>query len=223
VTSQTGNGGARSAGRRELALAVLLCAAGAGLALYAGSRAWLLETVARPAPLGPVSTPVSGTELVPALAAVLLVVLAGAGGLLATRGWGRRVVGALILVGGLSAAGLALSSLGREGIASAWVGATVAGGLVAAGAGAFALIRGPAWPRLGARYERPAPGADVRAGADDRTGRSDALARGSGETGGAISQAYWDALDRGHDPTQDGLPPESGRDDGEGGSVSRRQ
>ncbi len=188
-------------GRRALAVAVLLCAAGAGLALYAGSRTWLVQTVTRPAPLGPASTPRAGTELVPALAAVLLVVLAGAGALLATRGWSRRLVGGLILVGGLAAVGLAASALGRDGIAAGWVGVTVIGGVLAAGAGAFALIRGAAWPRLGARYERPKP-AGGRPGADDRTGGSDQVASGSGETGDAISQEFWDALDRGDDPTK---------------------
>jgi len=180
---------------------VLLCAAGAGLALYAGSRTWLVETVARPAPLGPVSTPRSGTELVPALAAVSLVVLAGSGGLLATRGWSRRVVGALIAVGGLAMAGLALSAVGRDGVALVWVGATVVGGLVAAGSGAFALFRAPAWPWLGDRYERPAP-LGGRPVADHGSGGSDQAAGGSPETGDAVSREYWDALDRGDDPTK---------------------
>ena len=220
--------GSTAGRRRELAIAVLLCAAGAGLALYAASRTWLVETVTRPAPLGPVSTSRSGTELIPALAAVSLVVLAGAGALLAARGWGRRPVGALILAGGLAAAGLALSALGRTEIALGWVGATVTGGLVAAGTGAFALVRGAAWPSLGARYERPSPaagrpgaddrtgadhrtvGADDRTGADhrtvgadDRTDGSDLVAEGSADR---ISREYWDALDRGDDPTD---PPKS--------------
>ena len=201
MTSEASNGSARPTARRELAVAVLLCAAGAGLALYAGSRTWLVETATRPAPLGPVSTPRSGSELVPALSAVSLVVLAGAGALLAARGWGRRLVGAMIVLAGLTAAGLALSALGPDSIALGWVVATAVGGLMAAGAGAFALIRGAGWPRLGTRYERSAP-AVSRPGADDRTDESDQVAGGSGQTGGATSQEYWDALDRGDDPTK---------------------
>ena len=243
MSSQAETGSARSAGRRELAVTVLLCAAGGGLALFAASRTWLVETVARPAPLGPVSTPRSGTELIPALAAVSLVALAGAGALLAARGWGRRLVGALIASAGLAAAGLALSELGRAGIAPGWVGATATGGLVAAGAGAFALVRGSAWPRLGARYERPAPpvgrsgpdgraGVDHRMGVNDRTGADDRTSGADDRISGAddrisgagdrtvgpddrkggsdqvagrsvdrISRDYWDALDRGDDPT----------------------
>ena len=123
--------------RRELAVAVLLCAAGAGLALFAGSRTWLVETVVRPAPLGPVSTPARGQRSCPALPALSLVALAGAGALLATRGWGRRLVGALILVGGLAAAGLALSALGRDGDRR--------------GLGLAATIAGVWWRRVRAR------------------------------------------------------------------------
>jgi Tryptophan-associated transmembrane protein (Trp_oprn_chp) len=190
-----------SRGRRELAVAVLVCAAGAGLALYAGSRTWLVETIARPAPLGPISTPRSGTALLPALAAVSLVALASAGALLAVRGWGRRLVGALIVAGGLAAAGLAVSAFGRSGIATGWVVATAMGGLAAASAGVFALFRGPAWPRLGARYERstqPVSGPDT----DRRIGGSDQVESGSGGSGEATSREFWDALDRGDDPTK---------------------
>ena len=103
--------------------------------------------MARPAPLGPVSTPALGqSNWSRRWPAVSLVALAGAGALLATRGWGRRLVGALIVVGGLAAAGLALSALGRDGDRRGLGRRDRAGGLVAAGAGAFALVRGAAWP-----------------------------------------------------------------------------
>ena len=188
--------------RREMVGAVLLCAAGAGLALFAGSRAWLVEIMARPAPLGPVSTARTGFDLVPALAGVALVALAGAGAVLATRSWGRRLVGALIVVGGLTAAGLALSALGPDGVAVGWVLAACAGGLVAAAGGAFALVRGEAWPRLGARYERPAKAVDRPRVGEPRTDGSDQVGPGAGGSGDAVSWEYWDALDRGDDPTK---------------------
>ncbi|HYN96642.1 MAG TPA: Trp biosynthesis protein, partial [Pilimelia sp.] len=52
----TGPAGRRSdhQGRRLLAYAVVLCLAGAGLALLAATRAWTLVVEARPAPLPPV-------------------------------------------------------------------------------------------------------------------------------------------------------------------------
>ncbi len=188
--------------RRQMVGAVLLCAAGAGLALFAGSRAWLVEIMARPAPLGPVSTARTGFDLVPALAGVSLVALAGAGAVLATGGWGRRLVGALIVVGGLSAAGLALPALGNDGVAGGWVLAASVGGLMAAAGGAFVLVRGAAWPRLGARYERPATAAERPRVSEPRTDGSDQVGPGAGGSGDAVSWEYWDALDRGDDPTK---------------------
>ena len=188
--------------RKEMVGAVLLCVAGAGLALFAGSRAWLVEIMARPAPLGPVSTARTGLDLVPALAGVSLVALAGAGAVLATRSWGRRLVGALIVVGGLTAAGLALSALGHDGVAVGWVLTASAGGLMAAVGGAFALVRGAAWPRLGARYERPAMTVDRPRLSEPPTDGSDQVGPGAGGSGDAVSWEYWDALDRGDDPTK---------------------
>jgi uncharacterized membrane protein (TIGR02234 family) len=182
--------------------AVLLCAAGAGLALFAGSRTWLVEIMARPASLGPVSTARTGLDLLPALAGVSLVALAGAGAVLATRGWGRRLVGALIVVGGLAAAGLALSALERDGVAVGWVLAASAGGLMAAAGGTFTLVRGAAWPELGARYERPARAAEPLHASEPRTDGSDQVGPGAGGSGEALSREYWDALDRGDDPTK---------------------
>ena len=201
MSSPASNGSA-DCGRRELAVAVLLCAAGAGLALYAGSRTWLVETVTRPAPLGPASTPRAGTDLVPALAAVSLVVLAGAGALLATRGRSRRLVGALILVGGLAAAGLALSALGRDrdrrGLGRCdrhrGCGRGGCGRVRADPGGGVASARGTV--RTAHTGRRPARrGLTVPADLTRWRG-------GSAETGDAISQEFWDALDRGDDPTK---------------------
>ena len=72
------------------------------------------------------------------------VALAGGVAVLATRTWGRLVVGVALALSGVAAA------------ASAWPDqAGVAGGAVLAATGAYAVARGRTWPVLGARYEPP--------------------------------------------------------------------
>ncbi|GLI01197.1 Trp biosynthesis-associated membrane protein [Phytohabitans aurantiacus] len=134
--------------RREISIAVVLSAAGAGLALFAATRTWWVEVVPRPAPLPATRTPHDGGGLLPALA---LVGLAGAGALVATKGRARRWLGVLLLLNG---AGVATS--GALGLADAtgWPLACVAGGVLLAAGGALAVVRGGGWPSLGTRYER---------------------------------------------------------------------
>jgi hypothetical protein len=134
--------------RREISIAVLLSAAGAGLALFAATRTWWVEVVPRPAPLPATRTAHDGGDLLPALA---LVGLAGAGALVATKGRARRWLGVLLLLNG---AGVAAG--GAVGLADAtgWPLACVAGGVLLAAGGAFAAVRGARWPSLGTRYER---------------------------------------------------------------------
>ncbi|MBM0233153.1 Trp biosynthesis-associated membrane protein, partial [Micromonospora sp. STR1_7] len=91
-------------GRRELTYAVLLCVAGAGLALWAATRTWSLELTVRPAPLPPMRDAHGGAALLPWLPALALVTLAGGGALLATRGRVRRLLGVLLGVLGLAVA-----------------------------------------------------------------------------------------------------------------------
>ena len=193
---------ARRTPARERALTVVVCAVAAGLALFAASRTWVVETVARPAPLPPQVTTRTGASLVPAIPALALVALAGAGGLLATRAWGRRLVAGLLVVSGV---GLVALSIGRGG----WALAVVAGGLVVAAAGAYAWWRGPNWPSLGVRYERTPAEKPVRSPAiavDHRTERTESGAESSDvqvDSGDeAASQALWDAIERGEDPTK---------------------
>jgi hypothetical protein len=121
----------------------------------------------------------TGAALLPWLPALALVALAGAGAVLATRGLLRTAVGVLLLVCGLGLAVGALSQLG-SGAAAGWVLAAALGGLAVAAAGVLTVARGRAWPGMAARYERPVPAA------------------GPPKTGAQ----FWDALDRGDDPTR---------------------
>ncbi len=180
----------RQPGRRELVLAVLACTAGAALLLYAASRTWATEVAARPAPLRPVRTEHTGAGLVPALPALGLVALAGAGALVATRRYGRLLVGlALVLLGVAAAAGsgYGLTRLDRyaEHGGPAWPLLALVGGLVVVAAGLLAVVRGRDWPTMGGRYERAGTRSKAPAGA---SGPDDAA-------------GTWDALDRGEDPT----------------------
>ena len=143
----------------------------------------------------------TGRDLVPLGAAMGWVGLAAIAALLATRTWGRRVTGAVVLVaGGIAgvtgvAFGFAEAATGGTGAfveaalrartdavptsvsVSAWWLLAIVSGLAMMVCGLLALLEGPSWPRLGARYSR----------ASTQTPASAA--------------ATWDALDRGVDPT----------------------
>jgi uncharacterized membrane protein (TIGR02234 family) len=167
------------------------CAVASAVALFAVTRTWVVETVQRPAPLPPVVTAYQGSGVLRALA---LVALAGAGGLLAARGPGRRVVAGLLVACGGAIAVLAATSLGRSGVAVGWVLLTVVAGVAIGAAGGVGLRFGAAWPGLGTRYERPA--------ADERLPRSDRVDGPDRPDRAVASQALWDAIERGEDPTK---------------------
>jgi hypothetical protein len=180
-------GGAVRSARRDLALTVAECALGALIALLAISRTWRVVTGG-----GPVRLPshrLTGGAVLPWASAVALVGLAGAGALLAVRGRARAALGALLMLAGLALAvgGVSVAVTGRGSVL--WSLLCALGGLLVGHAGLRALLRGPSWPTLGSRYERPAaePVEYV-------------------ERGGPSSSdvAMWDALDRGEDPTRRG-------------------
>ncbi|MBQ1027600.1 Trp biosynthesis-associated membrane protein [Micromonospora sp. C95] len=186
---EPGDGGARSApGRRELAYAVLLSLAGAGLALWAATRTWVVDVVGRSEPMLLVEEGRTGGQLLPWLPALALVGLAGGGAVLATRGRPRRVLGGLLTLLGLAvAAGGGYGLVGDLGdlVTWQWPALTLIGGVVAAGGGSLTLLRGHRWPAMGARYER----------------RPRRPVGTSGPIGGAGTVEAWEALDRGEDPT----------------------
>jgi len=184
AVADRGGSGAPGGGadRRGLVAAVVLCVAGAGIALFATTRTWAMTPTRRPAPLPPVETPHTGTSYLGWLIAVALVALAGAGALLATRGRARVAIGAVlgvaglvIFVGGLD--GLRYADVGRI----AWPVLVMVGGAAAGLAGVRAMRRGRSWPGMGTRYERSAGAKPADRPVTDAT--------------------MWDDLDRGVDPT----------------------
>src|SRR5262245_24642229 len=100
-------------GRRGLATTVAGVAVGAGLVLLGAAQVWWLETVPQPAPLRPQEVLHTGASLAPALPALRAVALAAAGGVLATRGIARRLVGGLLIATAIGAALLVIGVLGR--------------------------------------------------------------------------------------------------------------
>lgn len=181
------NPGRPRAGRRELLYAVLLGVAGAGLSIWAVSRAWVVELAPRPAPLPPVRVARTGAQLLPWLPALALVTLAGWGAVLATRGRVRRLLG-----GVLTGLAVAVAAGGGYGLVAGFSGAIsrqwpllcLFGGGCAAVAGVLTAVWGERWSVMGARFERPAGAA-------------------TGPVSGRSARDAWDALDRGADPTDD--------------------
>ena len=178
-----------------------LLAAGA-VALFAVTRAWASATVRTPGlPTDQVS--VSGVDAAPILAGLAVVIVAAALGVVAAGGWLRQVVGLLIAaVAGFAAlraltlntGGAALrraledspAYIGGSGSGTiapvhggAWPWLAAVAFAIASVLGLIVAMRGRAWPRMSARYERQAsPGSEV-----------------------VEEDDLWRAQDQGHDPT----------------------
>lgn len=165
--------------RREYGVSTLAMAAGAALMLAASGRVWVTGELSPPGPVASVPVDITGSDLTGALSGLGWAGLAGIAGLYAARSWARRVVGLLVAACG----GFALTALWaatRPGIladavvelapdtaaAAQSVGAPELHGLGpamgAAGAvllvltGLVAVLRAPAWPGMGNRYDRDA-------------------------------------------------------------------
>jgi len=154
----------------------LLAAGAAGL--FAVTRVWASATVRTPGlPTDQVS--VSGVDAAPILAGLAVVIVAAALGVVAAGGWLRQLIGLLIAAVAGFAALRALTlnvggaALGRAlkdspayigGVSpsvsdAAWPWLAALAFAIASGLGVVVAVRGGAWPRMSARYEREAPAA----------------------------------------------------------------
>jgi uncharacterized membrane protein (TIGR02234 family) len=185
--------------RRELGLALVAGAAGAGIVLFAAGQPWARASFAPAPPLPASSVTLTGHELVPAAGALGLAALACLAALIATRGMARRAVGALLAAAGVVTAIAATTSVGHTHVltvaaahtlaapraphvavaAFPWWAAAASGGLVIVITGMLAVWRGTQWAGMSSRYDRP--GGSRRPVDDPAT--------------------TWDELDRGADPT----------------------
>ena len=199
-SSAPSRGGADARVRRERALAVAGCLAGAAIVLFSSAGTWVSARVQAGAGGEIVAAPLpvewSGGSLAPAASGLALVGLAAAVGVVATRGLGRTVIGLLLAAAGIGilivAGGIALDPMaavrGSEEVeALAPLGNAVildltrsagpwfatAGGALLVLTGGLLVARGRSWPAMSGRYQgRAAAPADA-----------------------------WDAIERGHDPT----------------------
>nr|WP_055503040.1 TIGR02234 family membrane protein [Nonomuraea pusilla] len=191
-------GAGRAAGRREMVACLGLTALGCLLVLLAGGRDWVRVTS------GGVTVPTGG-ELSPVLTPLALAALAGVVAVLATKGAGRRIVGALVALCGAGAGLGVWSALGADGVAAwlrernvlrgaseipweavpLWPVVAGAGAALVLAGGVLTALRGTRWAGMSARYERAA---------------STSAAEGR-KAAGRDDRDLWDALDRGDDPT----------------------
>ncbi|KAB8188246.1 hypothetical protein FH608_044715 [Nonomuraea phyllanthi] len=185
-------------GHRELWAWVGATALGCALVLLAGGQVWVRVQE----PSG-VAAPTGG-DLSPVLTPVALAGLAGIVAVLATKGLGRRAVGALIALCGAGAAAGTWTALGDDTVAGwlgehnvlhgatglpweaapLWPAVAAAGAVLMIAGGVLAVVRGGRWAGMSARYDRAGGRAGDRARAQVTEDR-----------------ALWDALDRGDDPT----------------------
>ena len=144
----------------------------------------------------------AGRELFGLAAGMGWVGLAAVAGIFATRGWGRVIIGVVVVVAGLvtivGSIGFgvhpepalvgALSDRLSGGAPEQWSSTPwwlfgLIGGLGLAAVGVLTLARGRTWPGLSRRYERATK------------------IKTTGPGGPMSSLTAWDALDRGEDPT----------------------
>ncbi|WP_028647795.1 Trp biosynthesis-associated membrane protein [Nocardiopsis sp. CNT312] len=208
---------------REFGAAILVLAAGGGLLLASAGRTWVTGEAGASGPVAAMAVDVTGGDLSGVMAGVGWAALAGTAGLYAARGPARRLVGALLALGGVFAlvqvwnatrsgalaAALADAAGGAAGAARA-VGEPVlhatgpamaaAGAVAVAVAGAAAVIRATLWPGMGSRYDRDAAPSSTRAD---------------------TPADLWRSLDAGDDPTLDarGGVSEPERSPAEGGTT----
>jgi uncharacterized membrane protein (TIGR02234 family) len=197
--------GATPARRREFTAALLAAAAGAALLAAAGTRDWATAEVAVSGPAAAAPVAVSGGDAAAAAAAMGPAGLAALAAVVATRGWARRVVGAVLA--GFGAVALAsvwqgtrtgtLSRLAADQVAAGgavdalavsagWPVSAAAGAVLLLAAGAATAVRGPSWPGMGSRYDRHSAPRAVP---------------------GGDPAELWRSLDRGADPTLDPARP----------------
>jgi uncharacterized membrane protein (TIGR02234 family) len=201
-------GTTQPAGRRLYGPVLLVGLAGALGVTVGGSHAWVSAT-SQPAGLPTIHASASGADVAPLAAALGVVILAGFGAVVATRGWLRRLLGAGIAVASVVVLIAVLRPSGATDVltsglsAKGWSGGTyrtstepwrwlvLVCSVVTGLAGAATCRYGAGWAVMGSRYD--APGTAVPTAAESPTRPAEQLS----ETD------VWQAIDRGRDPTQD--------------------
>jgi uncharacterized membrane protein (TIGR02234 family) len=227
----------RRTARRELALVLLPGLAGAGLILLAMRQGWAHVTTTAPRPFPSGTTTVTGEDLVPAADALAIAAVASLAAVLATRGFARRVTGALLACLGVAIAvvcGTAISAANVLSAAAASADPSTSSGISAgsvtsgsgSGAGALPVTGFPAHATLAALPWRGAAIAGaiilVLAGAlvtwraarlpvmssrYERPPRSAGAGQRRARKAADPTASMWESLSRGEDPTAAGQEP----------------
>jgi uncharacterized membrane protein (TIGR02234 family) len=198
--------------RVQFVAALVLDLLGAAVALLIATRTWQTVLTPRPRPLADDVLNVSGRTLDSAATALALVALAGVVAVLATRGFARRCVGAVLAAAGAGLVWRSLTGLTRISASRAralvesrhsgvgvdarvvahitvhpqWAVLSGVCGVVVLAAGLLVATRGHTWVTMSAKYDAPS-GRPGSTDGDAARMRADA--------------SLWTALDRGDDPT----------------------
>lgn len=189
-------GGAESAGRRALWIAVVALLLGAGALWGASGLVWI-EVPRGLTVEGRMVEDLTGSDLVQWPVPIALLALAAVAATLASRGMARRILGGLLVVAGVWTAYLALGGDVGEVEWTGWApgyegasgrpertvrgpAAAVAGGVLVACAGTLLVAKGHRMARMGAKYTAP----------------------GTRRTTRDPDTELWDALSEGSDPTE---------------------
>jgi hypothetical protein len=175
------------ASKRPLWITVTALLAGA-VALWGSSRLTWFAQVRDAGVRGLVLQTETGAERSTALVPIAVLALAAIAGMVATGGWPRRLLGAVLVLAGLAACWIAVYAAPFGGYPDnaptaemlAGRGLALLGGILLVAAGVLGARLAGRMPRLGARYS--APGARKRTAKDPDT-------------------ELWDALSEGDDPT----------------------
>ncbi len=173
------------------------------------SKPWVSATALVPG-LPTIEARVTGAGLAPLAGALGVVVLAGFGAVIATRGWARRAVGILVMISaavvlvtaidppgatgaledGLSAKGWSSGAYTTTTVAWRWV--SLAGAVISLAAGAAISRYASRWATMGQEYDAP-----TRSGTPDTRPHLEAAELAE------LSEAdVWREIDQGRDPTR---------------------
>ncbi len=188
--------------RRWYVPTVLGMLASGGIAFFAASRQWVGATVASDG-LPSDQIALSGTDAVPLVSALALVVVTAALAVLATGGRLRRLVGVVAVVAAVAGLWVVVTSGGAidrafgDAVAESpaftggtdpasdrsvlWPAVAAVAFAVSTALGVLTAVVGHRWPTMGRRYESPAAAAP---------------------TAPRTEAEIWKALDEGRDPTE---------------------
>ena len=139
--------------KREYATVLLVLAIAGGIAWWAFGRTWRIETIPSDGLTAAKDIEYTGRLLYPYASFIGIVALASVAGILATRKYGRIIIGVLLAILAGSAAVQLITDSGPTG----WALIAEIALIVITIAGAATVVRGGSWPMFGSKYERTKP------------------------------------------------------------------